>query len=765
MTDRLGIVYTPVEVVDFIIHSIDDLLKQEFGQSLGSEGVHIIDPFTGTGTFVTRLLQSGLISKEQLPHKYKHEIHANELVLLAYYIAAVNIEAVYHSLVGGEYQPFEGICLTDTFQLYEKDDLVSELLADNSDRRNRQKNLDIRVIMGNPPYSVGQKNGNDENENIKYESLDTSLRETYVKHSSGNPRSLYDSYIRAIRWASDRVGKVGIIGFISGNGFIDKLAMDGMRKCLAEEFCSIYILNLRGDIRKNMLSKGKAKEGGNIFGSGSMSGITISFLVKSSGGTEKSNIYYSDIGDDLSTELKLDRLADLKSVQNITQLALWEIIEPNESYDWINKRDLNFKEYLQVGDKKNKSSLTIFNNYSSGLKTCRDTWCYSFSKQSVALKMRSMISFYNSQIDSFLDAKKTGNSNVSDNYYIDSDSNKISWSYVLKKRFFKEEKGTFHANKIYQAQYRPYTTQWFYYDRMFNENQYLIRQIFPNGNDENLIFCLSGAGSRSGFSILMSSKLPDLEIIEKSQCFPLYLYEKAEDDSIEFGDGGDLFSAQPEIKSENGYTRKDGISDAGLAHFKHAYPDETLSKVDIFYYVYGLLHSQDYRDRYADNLSKELPRIPCVKTAKDFWHFSQAGRDLAELHINYETVIPYPVTLDCGKRSLKQLSNDDFRVTKMKLAKKGEKDAIIYNHVITVRDIPVEAYDYVVNGKPALEWVMERQVVKTDKKSGITNDANRYAIETMDNPAYPLELFQRVITVSLETMKIVRSLPVLEIDG
>jgi len=757
MTERLGIVYTPVEVVDFIIHSIDDLLKQEFGQSLGSEGVHIIDPFTGTGTFVTRLLQSGLISKEQLPHKYKHEIHANELVLLAYYIAAVNIEAVYHSLVGGEYQPFEGICLTDTFQLYEKDDLVSELLADNSDRRNRQKNLDIRVIMGNPPYSAGQTNANDNNANIAYTGLDSRIRDTYAAHSSAtNKNALYDSYIRAIRWASDRVGNSGIIGFVTNAGFLEANTADGLRKCLAEEFSSIYVFHLRGNARTSGEIRRKEKD--NVFGQGTRTPIAMTFLVKNPTVTTSGKIHWHDIGDYLTQQQKLDKIADFASLKGITQANAWSELIPDEHHDWVGQRDDSFENFIKVGDKKDKQGEYLFNTFSRGLESSRDVWCYNSSKKHLKENMKLTIDFYNSEIERF---KKQNP--ISFKNFVNNDPTKISWSSSLLPKVEKRIQATFDTKHLIQSTYRPFQKQWVYFDGMFNHRVGLMPQLFPDDIVSNVSIAISGIGAKL-FSCYIVNDLPCLDMVEKGQNFPLYLYEKAEDDTIDFGDSGDLFAAKPDAKNENGYTRKDGISDAGLAHFQAAYPDDTLSKEDIFYYVYGLLHSQDYRDRYADNLSKELPRIPCVKTAKDFWHFSQAGRDLAELHIHYETVTPYPVTLDCGKRSIKQLNNDDFRVTKMKFAKKGEKNSIIYNHAITVRDIPEEAYDFVVNGKSAIEWVMDRQCVKTDKASGIVNDANDWAIETMNNPKYPLELLQRVITVSLETMKIVNNLPSLDID-
>jgi len=768
MTERLGIVYTPVEVVDFIIYSVNDLLQKEFDQSLGSKGVHIIDPFTGTGTFITRLLQSGLISKEQLPHKYKNEIHANEIVLLAYYIAAINIEAVYHSLVGNEYQPFEGICLTDTFQLYEKDDMISKLLVDNSARRNRQKKLDIRVIIGNPPYSSGQTSANDNNENIKYSFLDKSIKKTYVKYSTGNPRSLYDSYIRSIRWASDRVGNSGIIGFVSNAGFLDSKAADGMRKCLTEEFSSIYVFHLRGNARTSGEQRRKEKD--NVFGQGTRTPIAISLLVKNPEAKQHGQIHWHDIGDYLTQDQKLDIITNFKSVNGISAANAWELITPDKYNDWINQRDDSFTEFIQIGDKKDKNTITLFDNYSSGVKTCRDAWCYNFSTMHLSQNMSRMINFYNEQIADYAEAKKASNGIDELNFedFIDNDPTKISWSYVLKKRLAKLETGEFDNTLISSACYRPYTKELLYYNRHFNENQYLMNKLFPKGNSKNIVIAVSGAGGNKGFSTLATNLIPNLHTLDTGQCFPLYLYEEANSDQV---DTDDLFAGNNDEDIIDGYRRKDSISDEGLNHFKTAYPEEQISKEDIFYYIYGLLHSPEYRARYADNLSKELPRIPCVKKAEDFWSFSNSGRELAELHINYETVECYKTTLDTGKRNSTTLTENEYRVTKMKFAKKKEdgksvndKTTVIYNPYITIRDIPLEAYEYVVNGKPALEWVMERQAVSTDKKSGIVNDANLWATETMNNAKYPLELFQRIITVSLETTKIVSNLPTLDIE-
>ncbi|WP_151803250.1 DEAD/DEAH box helicase [Acinetobacter guillouiae] len=760
MTERLGIVYTPVEVVDFIIHSVNDVLRQEFGKSFADEGVHVLDPFTGTGTFISRLLQSGLIPSDKLVYKYKNEIHANELVLLAYYIAAINIEAVYHSQMVDDYTPFEGICLTDTFQMYEKEDLVDQVLVDNSARRKRQKSLDIQVIIGNPPYSIGQSSADDKNQNIAYPTLDTKIEETYAKYSvATTTKGLYDSYIRAFRWATDRLKSNGVVGFLSNSGYIEKQAMDGLRKCLSEEFSNLYIVNLRGDIRKNMLSQGRAQEGQNIFGSGSMTGIAISILVKSN--SESGKIFYFDIGDSLTREEKLKKLKDFKSIKSIH----FTEIQPDSHNDWIGLRDTTFAKYLVIGDKKTRDT-SLFRNYSLDVGTNRDAWVYNLSKQYLSENCFKTIEFYNSEVKRF-DAEN-GHLSKKDKdlivgKFVDNNRERISWSSSLIPNIARGKYTEFVSEKIVVASYRPFMKQYLYFDSMLNHRVGKMYDIKPTKCTDNLIICVTGIGARSGFSLLITNTIPDLQFTDNGQCFPLYLYEEVSQDKSVGSD--DLFDESLDLTvTETKYERKDGISDEGLQYFQAVYPNEQITKEDIFYYTYGLLHSEEYRTRYADNLTKELPRIPCVKKAEDFWAFSKAGRDLAHWHLNYETVEKYNAILDTGSTAYNQLTSEDFYVEKMKFAKKGEKSTVIYNKRVTIKGIPVEAYDYLVNGKPALEWVMERQSVSTHKDSGIVNDANDWAIETMNNAAYPLELFLRVITVSLETMKIVNALPRLEIE-
>lgn len=759
MTERLGIVYTPVEVVDFIIHSVNDILKSEFDQTLASDKVHIIDPFTGTGTFITRLLQSGLISKSDLPKKYTSQIHANEIVLLAYYIAAINIESVYHDIVGGEYQPFEGICLTDTFQLYEKEDLVDQVLVQNSARRKRQKKLDIRVIIGNPPYSAGQNSANDNNQNVPYAGLDEKIRNTYAARSAmTSVKNLYDSYIRAIRWASDRIGDSGVVGFVTNAGFLDANSTDGLRKCLADEFSSLYVFHLRGNQRTS--GEQSRREGGKIFGSGSRAPIAITLFVKNPKAKQHGQIYWHDIGDYLSQQEKLSIIKDFKSVDGISAADGWTTITPDEHGDWVKQRDDNFSEYIVLGNKKN-SNIKLFENFSLGVATGRDAWCYNGSKSILENKIKGMIDFYNNEAERFNDvygslSKKDKEEKVDD--FINVDRTLISWERSLKNELTKNSRFTFDEKCVIPSLYRPFTKQWIYFNRRFNAMLYQMPRIFPDASVKNIGICVSGIGANKGFTALITNTLVDLnELDAGAQCFPLYLYESSDEKPSCDSNQVDIFFASPRTSPQ--YTRKDGISDVGLAHFQATYPDEVIGKEDLFYYVYGLLHSPDYRERYADNLVKELPRIPCVKNAADFWAFSQAGRKLADLHLNYESVPCHPVEYEGGALLIAGLDDASYRVTKMKFASKADKSRVVYNHKITMTGIPLEAYDYVVNGKPALEWVMERQAVTTHKDSGIVNDANLWATETMGNARYPLELFQRVITVSLETMKIVRTLP------
>ncbi|MEN7547846.1 type ISP restriction/modification enzyme [Rapidithrix thailandica] len=748
MVEQLGIVYTPVEVVDFIIHSVNDVLQKEFDRSISDENIHVLDPFTGTGTFITRLLQSGLIQSKDLERKYHNELHANEIVLLAYYIAAVNIENAFHDQLGedSEYEPFEGIVLTDTFQLGETDDsqkLFSEMFPQNSARVERQKKAPLRVIMGNPPYSVGQRSANDNAQNQKYTKLDGDIAKTYAKLSSaGLKTSLYDSYIKAFRWSTDRLDPKngGIIAFVSNGAWLDGNSTDGFRKAIEKEFSSIWVFNLRGNQRTSgELSR---KEGGKIFGSGSRTPISITLLVKNpKTKTRKATIHYHDIGDYLSREEKLAIVSKFKSAASGEMK--WKTLKPNEHGDWLNQRNDLFETFLPlIGDSKSDNS--IFDFISWGVKTNRDAWTYNSSKEKLSSLLKETITFYNEQRKSYHEQTKKKKIRV-DNFII-TDPKKISWSADLKKDIERNRDHSFNETSLKQALYRPYFKQYLFFDDSLVERPGQNRKLFPASSNTNKLICVTGKGASKDFSALMTDAIPNLDTLEKGQSLPLYYYEEREKNSPS------LFDAA----GDSEYIRRDGVSDFIFERTKKVY-GKNVSKEDIFYYVYGILHSPDYRTTFANDLKKMLPRIPLVEDVRDFWKFSKAGRQLAELHINYEEILPYDGVEVSGTDS------GFYRVEKMRFPKKGQKDTIIYNSKIVVSNIPEKAYEYVVNGKSAIEWIMERYQVKTDKKSGIKNDPNDWA-EEVDNPRYILDLLLSIINVSVQTVDLVNDLPKLKFN-
>jgi len=770
--EKLGIVYTPVECVDFIIHSVEDILQQEFHTSLTNENVHILDPFVGTGTFITRLLQSGLIKKEDMLRKYKNEIHCNEIVLLAYYIADVNIEAVYHDIMHPEkYEMYDGICLTDTFQLNEHgdNDIFSQLFPENSERLQKQKKAPVRVIIGNPPYSVGQKSANDNAANLKYELLERRITSTYAEKSSASSvKALYDSYIKAFRWASDRIAQIkdgGIVAFISNGAWIDGSGHDGMRKCLQDEFTSIYVLNLRGNQRTSgELSR---KEGGKIFGSGSRTPITITFLVKNPTKQGKATIHYHDIGDYLTREQKLKMVRGFSSISRIE----WQTIKPNEKNDWINLRDGIFESEIPIFPNKkfNLRDNSFFSTYSLGVATHRDVWVYNFSSKNLEGNLTNMIETYHNQINSREEFKLKG---ILGEWKEETDVSKIVWGTALRKERDRSNIIDLDFKFIQEALYRPYCCQHLYYDDIIVDVMYMTKRLFPTKQHNNLAVCVNGIGGTKDFSCIITNKVPDLQLIFNGQCFPLYWYEENKNKQRS------LFDEE----SNDDYIRRDGITDWILKEVRTRYGAKNITKEMIFYYVYGLLHSKDYRERFAADLKKSLPRIPIVDSLDDFMEFYKAGKELADLHLNYETVAPYPDVIVHGDRQVPltvkrdpatggyiQAPADDgaydyFRVIdKMRFKSKDDKSVIIYNGNITIENIPQKAYDYIVNGKSAIEWIVERYAVTQDKKSLIKNDANDWAREH-HKPRYILDLLLSVINVSVQTVDIVNNLPKLKFD-
>ena len=726
MVEQLGIVYTPIECVDFIVKSTEHILKTEFDSSLSDEDVHIIDPFTGTGTFVTRLLRE--IKPQKLQYKYANEIHANEIVLLAYYISSINIENTYNDIIGGNYKPFDGICLTDTFQLFENKNskyTLSNVLEENIERLEKQQKAPIQVIMSNPPYSIGQKSANDNAQNLKYEKLDERIEDTYTKESNSSlNKSAYDSYIKAFRWATDRLPKDGngVVSFITNGAWLDSNSADGFRKCLEKEYSSIYIFNLRG----NALGKGeiRKKEGGGVFGGGSRTPIAITFLVRKKGHNKntKADIFYYDIGDYHTREGKLKIINDYKHIGNMN----FNRIIPNEHGDWLSQRGAAFESYIALTpDKKfNQSSKSFFTVNVIGIVSARDPYVYNSSKKEVASNMKRMIDFYNNLI------KENKDTNF------DHSETNIKWSVNLKNDFKKEKINIFEKQSIVISMYRPFSKQYFYSDRNMIERPGISKQLFPTPNHENLAICLANPATSSGFSILITNYISDLHLTGDTSCYPLYYYNQKEVDLLD----------------TEGYERVSAISPYILSEANKKYGK--VSDEDIFYYVYGILHSEGYRDKYKADLKRSLPRIPLLEKSV-FKAFSNAGKKLAGLHLDYENHQPLK------KLHIEGLENNNFTVSKMRFPNKEDKSVLQFNSFITISNIPIKAYDYMVNGRSAIEWVIDRYQVRTHTESQITNDPNKWCEEN-DNPRYIFDLLLSVISLSMETVGIVESLPVVE---
>ncbi len=749
---KLGIVYTPTPVVDFILRSVDAVLAKEFHRHLTDENVHVLDPFTGTGTFIVRLLQLGLIKPEDIMRKYAKELHANEIVLLAYYIASINIESTYHDVSGiDSYEPFKGMCFTDTFQLGEDSQEISwwtEELKANSERVTEQQKAPIQIFVGNPPYSVGQRSANDNAQNESYPQLEKRLAKTYVAGTNAtNKNALYDSYIKAFRWASDRLQRNGnnsggIIGFVSNAGWLDGAAMDGMRACLEKEFSSIYIYNLRGNARTQGEQRRKEKD--NVFGQGSRTPVSITILVKNPKAVnEKAEIFYRDIGDYLSREEKFDAINKLGKVTNDNKG--WQVLKPNKQHDWLNKRSEVFPNFIPMWpDKKyDESARSFFNLYSMGISSNRDAWVYNFSLNKLDANIKYFIENYNKCLDNY----KRGDLKKPDDYR-DMDESHISWSSSLTSYFYKRESIDF--DEVFETgSYRPFCRTNLYWGANLIHRRSQMGDIFSSDFKNNLIICVSGISGTKDMSALITNHIADLHYNGDSQCFPLYWYEeKTEQQS--------LFDA-----NNHNYVRHDGITDFVLKE-AHAIYGSDITKEDIFFYVYGFLHLPKYREQFAADLKKSLPRIKLVNTRADFVQIMKAGRALANIHLNYEKQpAPEGVVIE-GDNPVGDIYSF-YSVIKLSYEDKTKKDVINYNNHITIRNVPSKVYDYVVNGRSPVDWIFDRYHVNTDNKSGIENDPNDWSKEH-EQPRYILDLLLSVMTVSLKTQEIVNNLPIVNFE-
>ena len=722
--DTLGIVYTPQEIVDFMCASVEQVLQDEFGKTLSDTSVHILDPCTGTGNFIVNLLRR--IPKRDLKRMYTQQLFANEVMLLPYYIAALNIEHAYYERTGA-YERFDGLCFVDTLDLAEEEDKprLPVMTEENTARVERQKTAPITVIIGNPPYNAGQINENDNNKNRKYKVIEKQIRDTYAKDSrASHKKKLYDPYVKFFRWAVDRLEKRdGVVCFVTNNSFVEGIAFDGMRKHLLEDFTKIYHVDLYGNSRKS-------SKGGNVFDIRVGVGITVAIRKAQHA---NSDLLYHRPPEDWGKEEKLSWLAEKQNAAAVE----WKTLQPDENHTWLIPTDADeFATFLPMGTRETKNQRgldgeSIFKSFSLGVATNRDQWVYDFSEENLALKLGRFIKNYNYEVFRFSQELSIPE-NVDD--FVNNDPEFLKWTDRLKEALKAGRTLKYDEHQVRQTFYRPFTKMYLYFDSLLNQRQYQLPKYFstrateygkPNGHAEreNLVVCLTGIGSEKPFMVLASSQIFDLHLVgagSGTQCFPFYIYEK------------------------DGTNRRENITDWSLKQFRDHYHNPSITKWDIFYYVYGLLHHPGYREKFADNLKRELPRIPF---APDFQAFASAGKQLARLHLEYETLEPY---------ALQWIESDDvplsYRVDRMKLSK--DKTALSVNDSLTLAGIPPDVFAYRLGNRSALEWIINQYRIKTDKRSHIPSDPNR-----PDDEDYIVRLVGQVVRVSLETVEIVRGLP------
>ena len=762
--DRLGIAYTPIELVDFVLHSVDDILQQEFGQNLSDEGVHILEPFIGTGSFLVRLLQSELIQPDDLERKYRSELYAYEIVLLAYYIATVNIEEAFRGRRGKDsrYEPFPGIVFTDTFNLpadkeYGLTLFPREWMAGNNERAERQQKERVDVIVGNPPWSAWQKSAKDNNANVEYPDLEKRISETYAESVDTTLKnSLYDTYKMAIRWASDRIKGQGVVAFVTPASWITGIVDAGVRACLAKEFSSIYTLNLRGDA-KIYGEHGRA-EGEGVFGNVTQSPVAITILIKNPNATHDGCIIrYREIGDGLKRNEKLNALREAVS---ITGFRDWQTIKPDKHHDWIKQRSDAFADFYPLGtreSKANKADDAIFRLFSTGYLSGKDPYIYNFSHESCAENAQRMTQDY---LDALTELEATlkanpelilrGNKKVLEakvDEIVARHASNIKWDRELKNNLKRMKKTDFDTTYIRKVSYRPFITTNCYADYIFAQVKAQQDIIFPDSDSENRVICVPNKGSKYPFSALMTDTMPDRHFIEAAQCFPRYWYPK----QIETDERVSKLQM-----IENMPKRIDNISDTALLAFQDHYGDEGITKNDIFDYIYGILHSPSYCNEFEYDLSRTLPRIPF---APDFYDFVKAGEDLARLHLNYETCKQYeglnvkPITSDLFWEERPE--HFLLGTQNMKYADRDARTTLNINEHVCIDGIPEEAHRYVVNGRTPLGWFINRyKITPPHRNSGILNDANRW----FENPRNIVDAIARIVYVSVESARIIEGL-------
>jgi predicted helicase len=724
--DTLGIVYTPQEIVEFMVTSVDEVLKREFGKSQGLAmlGVSILDPCVGTGNFIVNVIKHiAVTSRSALREKYTCDLFCNEIALLPYYIASMNIEHEYYATMG-EYVPFEGVCFVDTLELAEGQQLPLWVVEENTERIKREKEADIMVVMGNPPYNAKQQNQNDNNKNRLYTIVDQQIRQTYVKHSKAtNRNALSDMYVKFFRWATDRLqGQDGVVCFVSNNSFIGQIAFDGMRSCLLKDFTQIYHLDLHGDVRKNPQLSGTKH---NVFGI--QVGVGITIAIRNSKNAQR-KLFYHRVPEDWSKEEKFAFLSDHETINSI----LWSELEPDAKNNWLTKGiQPEFDSYVPLGVKALKFARAldleeamvkpIFKLYSLGVQTNRDNWVYDFNKDALQYKVNNSINTYNSEIDRWKRAESPENV---DGFVLYDDA-KLKWSRDLKEDLKRGRYAKFEAKKIRRALYRPFTAKYYFLDPILSQDIFRQPTFFPTlaSEVENKAIIIGGYG-RKHFAVLATNNIPDINFYaDPAQCFPYYTYAK---------DGGN---------------QRENITDWALTQFQVHY-GEGVSKWDIFHYVYAMLHHPQYRKHYAENLKRDLPHIPLLLHTEAFQAAATVGQALMNLHINYEQQESYALTsIEDETVPYEQLTY----VTKMKLT--PDRTAVVVSKGLTLAGIPDACFRYRLGNRSALEWVIDQYQVSTDARSGITTDPNR-----LDDPEYIVRLVKQVVTVSVETVELVDQL-------
>ena len=713
--DTFGIVYTPQEIVDFMCASVDDVLQREFGTSIAEPGVQIIDPCVGTGSYIVNLLHR--IPNHRLKYKYKHDFFCNEIMLLPYYIASLNIEHEYYSRMS-EYEPFEGICFADTLELAEGRQM-SMFVEENTERVQHEKDAQIMVVIGNPPYNAGQKSENDNNKNRKYPEIDGRIHETYARDSRATlTNKLYDAYVKFFRWAVDRLqGRDGIVCYVSNNSFIDQIAFDSMRKHLLQDFTRIYHLDLHGNVRRNPKLSGTTH---NVFGI--QVGVGITIAIRESQKSERKLLYYYRVPEFWRKPEKLAFLASRKSMSNID----WLELQPDEQYNWLTENMYpEFTTFIPLGTKEGKvesnlAAKTLFKTYTNGVKTNRDDWVYDFNYQALKKRIQIFIEDYNNEVSRWVRAGRPNDIDESVRY------DKIKWSRNLKRDLQNERYAQFKTDAIRRSVYRPFSSKWLYHADILVDELGKSGLYFPSSipTSENRMICVTGLGADYQ-TFFAANTIVDVKCGVSGnstiQCFPYYIYK------------------------EDGSTRRENITDWALSQFQAQYGLE-LTKWDIFYYVYAMLHHPQYRERYAENLKHDLPYVPLLHKKEAFLTFVKIGKQLMDIHLNYEHAKEYP---------LQWIDNRDvpfsWRVEKMRLTL--NRLAVIVNESLTLSGIPQECYQYRLGNRSALDWVIDQYQVSVDKRSGIVSDPNN-----LDDEEYIVRLVGKVITVSVETVRLVNEL-------